>query len=550
MFCDKINVNILTSILFQSGITDVVVCPGSRNAVIVHNLNELAQTERRKGTKENFRLHAVTDERSAAFVSLGISLTQGLRPVAVCVTSGSALLNTLPAVAEAFYRQIPLLVISADRPRQLIGQLDGQTIPQESALSPYAKTYTLYEPNSEAEAHWCRNTVCEAFITLKRRGGGPVHINVPLSEPLFTFTTPKLPAPSPIEFCEATGVNPPPSLVRKINDAVLPTIIVGQCESKASILQQLDEENKMLVLPELVSNQTNAHRTTLLEKDTDLREQLHPDLVIHVGGNLVNKQLKLALRKQSTLSVIRIQKNSGMPDTFMHLDMLIESDWEHLLTQLRSQLKFNDNVRRMRQLLDAPPSVPPSSLATQEADAAPFPDIQHSVMVAVKQQLLEKRLPLDAIHLANSTVVRTATSVFNDAACLLRVNRGVNGIEGSLSTAAGNSLATDKMVLVFIGDLSFFYDQNALWNSELRGNLRIVLFNNSGGRIFKHLPGLADSPARDNYIAGVHHTSARGISETHHLNYLMTERPDELQASVGRLLECESERPVLLEIIC
>ena len=127
MFCDKTNVNILTSILLQSGITDAVVCPGSRNGVIVHNLHELTRTA---SHEHPFRIHAVTDERSAAFVALGISLAQDLRPVAVCVTSGSALLNTIPAVAEAFYRQIPLLVISADRPPQLIGQLDGQTIPQ------------------------------------------------------------------------------------------------------------------------------------------------------------------------------------------------------------------------------------------------------------------------------------------------------------------------------------------------------------------------------------------------------------------------------------
>ena len=124
MFCDKTNVNILTSILLQSGITDAVVCPGSRNGVIVHNLHELTRTA---SPEHPFRIHAVTDERSAAFVALGISLAQDLRPVAVCVTSGSALLNTIPAVAEAFYRQIPLLVISADRPPQLIGQLDGQT---------------------------------------------------------------------------------------------------------------------------------------------------------------------------------------------------------------------------------------------------------------------------------------------------------------------------------------------------------------------------------------------------------------------------------------
>lgn len=535
MFCDKTNVNILTSILLQSGITDAVVCPGSRNGVIVHNLHELTRTA---SPEHPFRIHAVTDERSAAFVALGISLAQDLRPVAVCVTSGSALLNTIPAVAEAFYRQIPLLVISADRPPQLIGQLDGQTIPQTSALAPYAKTYTLAEAHTEAEAHWCRNAACEACIALKRRGGGPVHLNVPLSEPLFSFTTPRLPSASPVAFYETEDGAPPAALVSKINEATLPVVIVGQCERKADILKRLDEENKLLVLPELVSNQANAHRTALLESSPELREQLRPDLLIHVGGNLVGKQLKLALRQRPALSVVRIQQNAGMPDTFMHLDMLVEAPWQNLLARLRPLLRGKTAVCRLRQQLDNAPY------------AIPAADIQHTAMTAIKRHLQQHRLPLSAIHLANSTVVRSAAAVFNDGTFTLRVNRGVNGIEGSLSAAAGNALASRKTVLAFIGDLSFFYDQNALWNSALRGNLRIVLFNNSGGRIFKHLPGLNDSPASNSYIAGAHHTSARGVAETHRLEYLSAVSLDDLPSAINRLLTQEAERPVLLEIFC
>lgn len=535
MFCDKTNVNILTSILLQSGITDAVVCPGSRNGVIVHNLHELTRTA---SPEHPFRIHAVTDERSAAFVALGISLAQDLRPVAVCVTSGSALLNTIPAVAEAFYRQIPLLVISADRPPQLIGQLDGQTIPQTSALAPYAKTYTLAEPHTEAEAHWCRNAACEACIALKRRGGGPVHLNVPLSEPLFSFTTPRLPLASPVAFYETEDGAPPAALVSKINEATLPVVIVGQCERKADILERLDEENKLLVLPELVSNQANAHRTALLESSPELREQLRPDLLIHVGGNLVGKQLKLALRQRPALSVVRIQQNAGMPDTFMHLDMLVEAPWQNLLARLRPLLREKTAVCHLRQQLDNAPC------------AIPAADIQHTAMTAIKRHLQQHRLLLSAIHLANSTVVRSAAAVFNDGTFTLRVNRGVNGIEGSLSAAAGNALASRKTVLAFIGDLSFFYDQNALWNSALRGNLRIVLFNNSGGRIFKHLPGLNDSPASNSYIAGAHHTSARGVAETHRLEYLSAGSPDDLPSAINRLLTQEAERPVLLEIFC
>ena len=134
MYCDTPQVNQLTALLEAHHIRHIVVCPGSRNATIAHNLNE-------KG--ENcFTLHPVTDERSAAFVAIGLILaTQEC--TAVCVTSGSALINCIPAVAEAYYRHLPLLIISADRPQNWIGQLDGQTLPQSGALLPYCPTYTL-----------------------------------------------------------------------------------------------------------------------------------------------------------------------------------------------------------------------------------------------------------------------------------------------------------------------------------------------------------------------------------------------------------------------
>lgn len=222
----------------------------------------------------------------------------------------------------------------------------------------------------------------------------------------------------------------------------------------------------------------------------------------------------------------------------MHLDMLVEAPWQNLLARLRPLLREKTAVCRLRQQLDNAPY------------AIPAADIQHTAMTAIKRHLQQHRLPLSAIHLANSTVVRSAAAVFNDGTFTLRVNRGVNGIEGSLSAAAGNALASRKTVLAFIGDLSFFYDQNALWNSALRGNLRIVLFNNSGGRIFKHLPGLNDSPASNSYIAGAHHTSARGVAETHRLEYLSAGSPDDLPSAINRLLTQEAERPVLLEIFC
>ena len=174
MYSDKINVNILTSLMVAHGVRTVVVCPGSRNAPLAHNFASCPE----------MYCVAATDERSAGFYALGLALASE-RPVAVCVTSGSALLNLAPAVAEAYYREVPLLVISADRPLAMINQLQGQTLPQAGALGMMVKaTMQLPEPHNEVERWYCNRLVNEAMIKMLLHGGGPVHINVPISEPL------------------------------------------------------------------------------------------------------------------------------------------------------------------------------------------------------------------------------------------------------------------------------------------------------------------------------------------------------------------------------
>ena len=162
MYCNKANANQLTALLIAHGIKDIVVCPGSRNGVLAHNFHAAPL----------LNAHPVTDERSAGFVALGLALATG-KPAAVCVTSGSALLATLPAVSEAFYRKIPLIVISADRPPQWIGQMDGQTLPQQHALQPYADTYNIIEPQNETERWGNNRLINEALCRCREPEGRP-----------------------------------------------------------------------------------------------------------------------------------------------------------------------------------------------------------------------------------------------------------------------------------------------------------------------------------------------------------------------------------------
>jgi 2-succinyl-5-enolpyruvyl-6-hydroxy-3-cyclohexene-1-carboxylate synthase len=217
MYSSKENVNILTALLVAHGVRHVVVCPGSRNAPLVHNFYVCPELQ----------CYPVTDERSAGFFALGISQATNTA-VAVCVTSGTALLNVSPAVAEASFQHRPLVVISADRPQAWIGQLDGQTMPQDNAFGVFVGKCVCLPEVSDDESRWhCNRLVNEALLSMKKKGGIPVHINVPISEPLFDFSTPSLPVERKIEMA-LPSCHIDENAIKPLLDARRPIILIGQ----------------------------------------------------------------------------------------------------------------------------------------------------------------------------------------------------------------------------------------------------------------------------------------------------------------------------------
>ena len=493
MYCSKENVNILTALLVAHGVRHAVVCPGSRNSAIVHNFNECPFIQ----------CYPVTDERSAGFYAMGMA--QALKqPVVVCVTSGTALLNLAPAIAEAFYQHIPLVAISADRPQQWIDQLDGQTLPQSDALGRFVKkAVSLLEPHDAEEKWYCNRLVNEALLAAMR--GGPVHINVPITEPLFEYSVDELPAERKIAYA-AADMSPATlsHVTRMFLSATRPMLISGQPMNP--------------LLDEAVS---------IVGDD----EEYVPDFVLYIGGSIVSKRLKRFLRKAKETWVVN---NTGeIADTFMNLTHVFQGDGEAVADHIRFMMvmephpfiqKWDDLLARIR-------------LQAESYEPA------YSELAAVKY--FEHYVGDAEVHYANSSAIRLANSFAQHP---VWCNRGVNGIEGSLSTAAGFSCVTDKRVYCVIGDLSFFYDQNALWNQNLQGNFRILLLNNGCGGIFNMLPGLEQSPARDQYVAAAHHTSAEGICQQNDIVYISASDMPQLHAGIDTLLNIESDRPVLLEV--
>lgn len=545
MYSNKENVNILTSLLLEYGVSDAVVCPGSRNAPIVHNLSVC----------EAIRCRPVTDERSAAFYALGLAIATR-HPTVVCVTSGSALLNVMPAVAEAAYQHVPLVVISADRPQQWIDQLDGQTIPQPDALGRFVrKAVQLPEPHNDEERWLCRRLVNEAMHLATCRQGAPVHINVPISEPLFEFDTEQLPQLSRFNYIKRAAIKDASmDMPYAFHEAKRPMIVIGQLAHGTvshETIRSLSE--KYVVMSEPLSNPSymtihfdEAIRyivsdNSSINDDEDDKTAYYPDYVIYVGDTLVSKPARRFLRNAKAPSCLITPDAADIHDPLMTLTDIVECDTDSINALLASLCDAPDTDERCRfhdrwqSFLDA---------YAAHADAyAP----EYSQMATVKyfeEQLADLDIDI-CVHYANSSAVRLACIY---AQHYVWCNRGVNGIEGSLSTAAGFSLATNDMTVCVIGDLSFFYDQNALWNSNLRGNLRIILLNNRGGGIFRQLPGLSDSPAADDLVMASHENTAQGICTQNDIGYLSAKNMDEMQIGVVTLLTRESERPMLLEV--
>ena len=529
MYSNKENVNQLTALLVAHGIRHAVVCPGSRNAPIVHNLDACP----------DIACHPVTDERSAGFHALGMA--QALHePVVVCVTSGTALLNLAPAVAEAWYQHQPLVVVSADRPQAWIDQLDGQTLPQPDALGRFVRRAVSLP---EDDVWFCNRLINEALLDVVADDARPVHINVPISEPLFTFDRPQLPdarqiiRTSPIRDYECLHFE----LLDGLVAAKRPLIVFGQTNPHDFEGNGVDHLfSHVIVLHEALSAFPSV---------SHFDEVLHaggidtPDFIIYVGDTIVSKRLRHFLRRATDAVTWRISASGDVEDTFQNLRGIVVGDPEFVLQSLNHKLsrrQFGGMVYR-RQWLHA--------LGRAASHAASYQPA-YSQMAAVRyfeQQLstlnAEDQHPV--VHYANSTAIRLANIY---ARHHVWCNRGVNGIEGSLSTAAGFSVVTDERVFCVIGDLSFFYDQNALWNQNLRGNLRILLLNNGKGGIFNLLPGLEQSPVRDSYVAATHQTTAEGICLQNGIYYQRATTTEAMQQGIDLLLTENFSRPMLLEV--
>ena len=543
MYSDKENINILTSLLVSYGVRHIVVCPGSRNAPLVHNFD----------VSPDITTHAVTDERSAAFFALGLRLRLR-QPVAVCVTSGSALLNTMPGAAEATYQHEGIIIISADRPQAWIGQLDGQTMPQHGALGTFASpSVSLPEPHNDTERWLCRRLICEAMIANTCPPFPSVHINVPVSEPLFGFSTPCLPEIPPVGIANLDDQNGRETLRRILKGKRRLMVISGQTYDDSAAGLLMEKASGCVFVAEWLSPYGRVRhideilRTTCAEELDNMR----PDCIVYIGGHTVSKRLRHYMRSLDSRTMFITVSDDGMlHDVSQHTTLVVKAtagDFMRMICDGAICLDADmDFVRRWHDM---------DNMAARRISASCPP---YSQMLAIRR--LEENIDnsKDIVCYANSLSVRAGMMY---ASAYRYCNRGLNGIEGTLSMAAGmaagakeegmtaGNMTAAQNVYCVIGDLSFFYDSNALWIQELAGNMRIMLINNQRGAIFGMLRGLDRSPAHKPLIAAGHNATAEGICSQYGMEYYRATDTPSLEEGIRLLTSGVHDRPVVLEVL-
>ena len=534
-FSSKRSIQLLAHLLKEYGINNVVISPGSRNAPLAIHFGEM----------DEFNTYSIVDERSAAFVGLGMAKSEK-KPVAITCTSGSAAANYYPAVTEGFYQNIPLLILTADRPTDFVDIFDGQTIRQKELYQLHSYgDFQLMEDDKDGSEDYNFDIIKKA-IELCIEKQGPVHINIPLSEPLYELVT-ELPVfPKVDTTAQKKPYELPTNLVAQWNLSKRILILVGTRDYSNELesqLSQLVKNHSVVVLSEANSNLNHDKFFTHIDRYiftfTDEDYQLYaPDLLITVGQNVVSKKVKQFLRKAKPKNHWHIDE-VWQPDTYFALTDKIETKPEVFFNKLLNVVKlepqpyFNlwDVLRDKRDAKHA-----------EYVNRVGFSDF--NLFWLISQKIPENF----NIHFSNSSAIRYA-QLFDFKGNKIYCNRGTSGIDGSTSTAMGFAIKNENPTLLVTGDLSFFYDVNGLWNQYIPPYTRIIIFNNGEGNIFKIIPGpdKANSNILDEFIATKHTKSAEHLAKHFGFGYVKVEDDNSLERVLDNFFKPDVQ-PKIMEV--
>lgn len=548
------------------GVKHIVISPGSRNAPLTIGFTN----------DKFFKCYSIVDERCAAFFALGIA-QQLQEPAAVLCTSGSALLNYYPAVAEAYYSNIPIVVLSADRPKHLIGVGDGQTINQ-----PYVfENHILYSANlkldlkdehrvpSHEDLPIFKNieNKFERFLGLQKDiqlyneeeinrainvskiKQGPVHINVPFDEPLYDMVNTLSISPKVDELQQKTAKLDEHILKSSLEDwnaAKKKMILIGsnaphQVDKKW--IQEIVEDDSIIVLTETTSNIHHHSFFSSIDQliaplSEDDKKALQPDILLTFGGLIVSKKIKQLLRSFKPKQHWHIDPKMAN-DTFFCLNQHFKTTpnqfFEAFLPRITHYVKSEYKNKWLE--------VKKHRLKKHKTylQSIPFSDLKvfNQVLSAIPETYI--------LQSGNSSTIRYTQLFRLNTTLEVYCNRGTSGIDGSTSTAIGCAVVRNRPTVFITGDLSFLYDSNALWNNHIPKTFRIIVINNQGGGIFRILPGHKNTENFDRYFETTHNLTAEHLCKMYNFKYEVASTEETL-THVLKSFYADDTQPKLLEI--
>jgi 2-succinyl-5-enolpyruvyl-6-hydroxy-3-cyclohexene-1-carboxylate synthase len=526
-----------------NGLKHVVCSPGSRNAPFVIAFDEHPEV----------KCYVVHDERSAGFFALGMA-QQLNEPVAVLCTSGSATVNYFPAVSEAYYQCVPLVVITADRPFEWVDQGDGQTIVQRDIFGKHVRySCDFSERMTDEDGVWYINReLATAFDLGNGVWKGPFHINIGLKEPLYgteeliDVTVRRIST----ERGRFTLSNTQKQRLERQLSGTKKLILVGQHRPDDALLHQLaafSDDSSVAVLVENTSNQQHDRFVHCIDRalNSITPEELAefaPDILITVGGAIVSKRIKAFLRNNKPVEHWKVGYEFPYMDTYQSLTHSWQCDAADFFRELNG-LHFHRNQNsfgaKWRQ----------KDLISKDKLPDFFKTVEHSD-ISVFEAVLGTLPNGVHLHMSNSSVIRYCQLFDPIRTVRYWSNRGTSGIDGSTSTAVGAAVSTgDQAHVLITGDISFFYDSNALWNRYLPSNLRIILINNNGGGIFRIIPGPSGTKQGKEYFEAYHEQNAEKICQAFNVRYIKADSRSNMDDILTELYVADpSGRPVLLEI--
>lgn len=525
-------VKILAEICSQFGIEHAVICPGSRSAPLVFAFNR----------NKNIKTYSIIDERSAAYMALGMA-QQLQKPVALICTSGTAALNFYPAIAEAFYQKIPLVILTADRPLDLLNQQDGQMINQVNVFDSHVRGSLNFDSILRTSHSELRTFLNKSMFPVM----GPVHINVPLVEPLYENLEEEI----VLEKVEKSFHSFKNFDNKNIIDALQQTqkrvIIIGQNLPNQELLATLKELAKkdFAILADVVSNQ---HESSVLkhfdflvsQANIETLQVLEPDFIISLGGPVLSKALKLWLKKQKPKFHFRIQQDETLVDTYNNVTEYIFGNNNEVLKSLVNAEFTGSTYAEYLGLMELKSQRKIAEFINQN-------NVEFNELATVNFVL--KNLPKNSqLQIANSASIRYVSYLgLSDKNITAFCNRGTSGIDGCTSTAIGAANMTKEIVTLITGDLAFFYDRNAFWNNFVPNNLRIILLNNHGGGIFNLIDGPNTQPELEEFFLTKHKLNAKNLAAENGLSYNLCKNNDEFANALATFYDV-SEQAKIIEL--